>query len=51
MFLCNPCQGIVLLNFSTVVSFSSKYVFTFSQNQCNFDVTYNYIIYNGRKVL
>ena len=33
MFLHHSYQSIVLLNFSDILSFSSKYIFTFSQNQ------------------
>ena len=44
MLLCYSCQSIALFNFSAVLSFSSKYVFTFSQNQHKF-------FYNGCEVI
>ena len=43
-FLCNSCQSFVLFNFSAVLSFSSKYAFTFSQNQYKF-------FYNGCEII
>ena len=42
MFLCHSCQSIVLLNVCTILSFNSKHVSIFSQNQYKF-------FYNGSK--